>query len=349
MKKIAVLFGGMSNEYEVSLKSATSVMEAINKDLYQVYPIGITKEGSWFYYSGDYSKIKSNDWINDKNHLEDVILSPNRNIKGLLIITNNQMKQVEIDLIFPVMHGQYAEDGTIQGLIEITGIEMIGCKTLSSALCMDKYRAHQLVKEKGIKVAKSEVFNKKTSKAELIQAAYLLGYPLFVKPVHSGSSIGIGYVKSESSLFEAIEKAFEHDSEIMLEQKIKGFEVGCSILQGKELIVGEVDEIEIQTDFFDYEEKYNTQTAKNYLPARISSELKEKVKETAIEIYKILNCEDFARVDLFITTDNQIVFNEINTIPGFTSTSRFPSMLKAVGYSFEDVISILLDKESKHE
>ncbi len=341
-KKIAVIFGGNSTEYEISLQSAFSVFENINAEKYDVVPIGITRSGDWYHYTGEKEKILNNTWFEDDNNLYPVIFSQNRSVKGFLEFFVDTYRIVKIDLAFPVLHGKNGEDGTVQGLFELAGIPIIGCDTLSSALCMDKDRAHKLVSLAGIAVPKSVTFKRFEKEAAIKDIDSNLKYPLFVKPVRAGSSFGITKVYEKQELDAAVELAFEHDAEVIVEETIDGFEVGCAVLGIDELTVGRVDEIELSGGFFDYTEKYTLKTSNIYMPARIPPEDEKRIREAARVIYKALGCSGFARVDMFYTPSGEIIFNEVNTIPGFTSHSRYPNMMKGIGLSFAQMLDKLI-------
>jgi len=341
-KKIAVIFGGKSTEYEVSLQSVSSVFENINTNKFDIIPIGITRSGEWYHYTGEKEKIQNNTWFEDSKNLCPVVVSQNRSVKGFLEIDSNKHHVIEVDLVFPVLHGKNGEDGTLQGLFELVGIPIVGCNTLSSALCMDKDRAHKLVNHTGIAVPKSVTFKRFNKEEAMKEIEKNLTYPLFIKPVRAGSSLGITKVIEKQELDAAIELAFEHDAEVIVEETIKGFEVGCAILGIDELIVGRVDEIELSSDFFDYTEKYTLKSSKIYMPARIDAEAEKRIQEAAVTIYKALGCSGFARVDMFYTPSGEIVFNEVNTIPGCTSHSRYPNMMKGIGISFDEMLDKLI-------
>jgi len=343
IRKIAVLFGGHSPEYGVSLQSACAVIRHMDRAEYEPVPIGITHTGSWFYYTGETEKIADDSWCNTADCVP-ATLSLNRGEHSLLLLKGGRAERMEIDAALPILHGKNGEDGTVQGLFELAGIPVAGCGVLSSALCMDKDRAHKLAKEAGIRVPLSYVHDKYTDAGTAFSEAGRIGYPLFVKPVKAGSSYGISKVEDESGLSEAMELAFAYDEKIILEEYISGFEVGCAVMGTKELTVGEVDEIELSEGFFDFTEKYTLKTSAIHVPARISPELALKVKETAGAIYRALDCRGFARVDMFLDEDKEIIFHEANTIPGFTPHSRFPNMMKAAGISFEQVISAVLEE-----
>nr|WP_063856695.1 D-alanine--D-serine ligase VanG [Enterococcus faecalis]AAF71281.1 ligase [Enterococcus faecalis] len=341
-KKIAVIFGGNSTEYEVSLQSASAVFENINTNKFDIIPIGITRSGEWYHYTGEKEKILNNTWFEDSKNLCPVVVSQNRSVKGFLEIASDKYRIIKVDLVFPVLHGKNGENGTLQGIFELAGIPVVGCDTLSSALCMDKDRAHKLVSLAGISVPKSVTFKRFNEEAAMKEIEANLTYPLFIKPVRAGSSFGITKVIEKQELDAAIELAFEHDTEVIVEETINGFEVGCAVLGIDELIVGRVDEIELSSGFFDYTEKYTLKSSKIYMPARIDAEAEKRIQEAAVTIYKALGCSGFSRVDMFYTPSGEIVFNEVNTIPGFTSHSRYPNMMKGIGLSFSQMLDKLI-------
>lgn len=345
-KKVAVIFGGCSTEYGVSLQSSFAILSVLkNSSKHEPVLIGITKEGAWFHYVGPVDHIADDTWHTRGEDLSPAMISPNRNNHGMLVFSKKGIKQIKLDAVFPVLHGKNGEDGTLQGLIELAGIPLIGCNTIASALCMDKDRAHRLVKEAGITVPKAVVIHKgdKMLMEDIINKTKQLAYPLFVKPVKAGSSFGISKVYTDEELKQGIVLAFQHDNEVIIEENIDGFEVGCAVLGNKELIIGEVDEIELTNGFFDFTEKYTLKSSAIHMPARIEKEQSEKIKETAKIIYKTLGCSGFARVDMFLTKEGKIVFNEVNTIPGFTAHSRYPNMMKGIGLSYDVIIDKLIE------
>lgn len=333
--KVACIFGGCSSEYSVSLVSATSVLRNMNEEKYDIIKIGITSNGDSYLYNGPTEFIEEDKWFKGE-YLTKISFSSNKSDHGLINMETNEI--IKIDIAFPVLHGKNGEDGTIQGLLELAGIPCVGCDLLSSALCMEKSLAHDLVGMHGILVPKYHSFYGKTSFAKIKEEIKDLGYPVFVKPIKAGSSYGITRVTEESELEAAVDLAFSHDDSITIESEIDGFEVGCAIMGNTDLIAGVPDEIELSSGFFNFEEKYTLKTSAIHLPARIPASEQERVVETAKAIYRILHCKGMARVDMFYTKDKKIVFNEVNTIPGFTSHSRFPSMLKEVGIDFPEVI-----------
>lgn len=342
-KTIAIIFGGNSTEYEVSLQSAYSVFENINWEKYEVAPIGITREGEWYHYTGSIEHIVNNTWFCEEAACIPVVVSPNPKMKGFVELKEGRYSVLKTDLIFPVLHGKNGEDGTLQGMFELAGIPIVGCNTLSSALCMDKDRAHRLVEAVGISVPKAVVFRHSEETDAIRKITSELVCPLFVKPVRAGSSFGITKITAMEDLKNAIELAFEHDSEVIVEEAVEGFEVGCAVLGIDELTVGRVDEIELSKGFFDYTEKYTLKTSSIHMPARIDAKTEQRIQQTAVKIYRTLGCMGFARVDMFLTPEGNIVFNEVNTIPGFTSHSRYPNMMKGIGLSFGAMLDKLID------
>lgn len=341
-KKIAVIFGGNSTEYEVSLQSAHAVLENMDTDSYEVLPIGITREGDWYHYLGDLGAIEDNTWYKDAEKLRKILFSPSRSESGFVEICEGEEIPLRVDLVFPVLHGKNGEDGTLQGMFEFAGIPVVGCGTLSSALCMDKDRAHKLASLAGIAVPKAVTFCRAEEEAAKRTIRKTLSFPVFVKPVRAGSSFGITKVYGQEQLDAAIELAFTHDAEVTVEENVCGFEVGCAVMGIDELTVGRVDEIELEQGFFDYTEKYTLKTSKIYMPARIDEVTEKRIQRAAVAIYRALGCSGFARVDMFYTPEGEIVFNEVNTIPGFTSHSRYPNMMKGIGLSFEEMLKRLI-------
>lgn len=341
-RQIAILFGGCSPEYEVSLQSAYSVINHLNPIKYKPIPIGISPEGDWYLFQGSVEKIASDTWQDPKECVP-VAALPNRTEHALLVYGKERMEKIDIDAAFPVLHGKNGEDGTVQGLFELAGIPVVGCGTLCSALCMDKDRAHKMVSATGIRVPASFTASEGIKREDLYKRAEEIGYPLFVKPLKAGSSYGVSKVSERKWLSDAVKTAFRYDKTIILEEGISGFEVGCAITGHDALTVGEVDEIELAGGFFDYEEKYSLKNSSIHVPARVAPELAEKIKETAKTIYRVLDCQGFARVDLFLSDGGEIVFNEVNTIPGFTLHSRFPNMMKAAGITLEQIISTAIE------
>ena len=338
--QIAVFFGGCSTEHEVSLQSAQAVLKAIDRTKYSPLAVGITREGAWRYFPGSPDELPGGSWEQNPGCVP-CLLSPDRTAPGLLLCGETP-RLLPLLAAFPVLHGKNGEDGTLQGLLELAGIPVVGCGTLASALGMGRDRAHRLAALAGVPSPRGTVFRRGEDFWELERAAESLGWPLFVKPVRAGSSFGVSRVTRPDALRAAVEEAFRHDTEILLEETVPGFEIGCAVVGNESLVTGRVDEIELSSGFFDFEEKYTLKTSAIHCPARISPQKEEEAAQAAKAVYRALGCRGFARVDLFLTPDGRILFNEVNTIPGFTAHSRFPSMMQAAGIPFDRLVNRLI-------
>ncbi|MDE7182984.1 MAG: D-alanine--D-serine ligase VanG [Lachnospiraceae bacterium] len=351
-KNIVVLFGGASSEYEVSLQSAYAVICSMDRRKYNPVMVGITREGQWFYFTGETDRIQNDTWCNETDCVP-AMISPDRTYHHLIVCRARSIPEfISVDAVFPVLHGRNGEDGTVQGIAEIAGIPLIGCKTLSSALCMDKDRAHRLAELSGVRVPRAMVLMDNMAVNKACAFADSIGFPVFVKPVKAGSSLGVTKVGAMEQIAPAIALAFNYDNRVILEEAIDGFEVGCAVCGRDQLIVGAVDEIELDTaacanGFFDYTEKYTLKTSAIHVPARIPAEKAREIQEAAKRIYRALDCDGFARVDLFLTPEGEIVFNEVNTIPGFTEHSRYPGMMRAAGYEFAELVDRIIGQVFK--
>ena len=325
MKTILIVYGGCSSEYGVSLQSAQAVLEHLDPKRWRALPVQIARTGQCTYEG------------------RPCTLRLDRGNAALLLLDGSG-RALAFDGAFPVLHGKNGEDGTIQGLLELAGVPIVGCGALSSALCMDKDRAHKLAALAGAGVPRGRAFSRDTSLEELEEYAQELGWHLFVKPVRAGSSFGISRVCRREELPEAVSSAFDHDREILLEEAVPGFEVGCAVLgDPPDLTVGAVDEVELSGDLFDFEEKYSLKTSAIHCPARISAQKALEIQETAKTVYTALDCRGFARVDFFLTPTGEVLFNEVNTIPGFTAHSRYPSMMRAIGLDFTALLDRLIE------
>ena len=341
-KRIAVLFGGCSPEYGVSLRSAHAVLQSMDTARYEPVMLGITRAGDWYCYEGDIARIPTDEW--QGAGCTPAVPCLDRSAPGMLQCKHGKIKRLTIDAALPVLHGKNGEDGTVQGLFELMGVPVVGCGALASALCMDKARAHALAREAGVATPRDCVL---TDPLEIGRARLLarsVGWPLFIKPVRAGSSFGISMARSAEELPAAIELALSYDDRVIVEEAIRGVELGCAVLGTKTIHVGEPDEIELSGGFFDYEEKYTLKTSAIHVPARISGETAEHVKRTAKSVYRALGCKGFARVDFFLTDGGRLLFNEANTIPGFTAHSRYPNMMKAAGWTLEQVLTAAIEE-----
>ena len=341
-KTMAVIFGGFSPEYEVSLNSAYSVINAINKNKYDIITLGITNDGQWYKYTGPTDDIPNDNWHKNDLYIEKALISPDRG-GGLLVFENETPKNIHVDIIFPVLHGRYGEDGTIQGLCELAGIPVVGSGSAASALCMDKDRSHRLISLLGITVPKSVCFDYMPTNDELLTAVRELKLPVFVKPIKSGSSIGVSKVYDYAEIPAAVKEAFIYDDAVIIEENIDGKEVGCSVIGNRELRTGRINEIEVEQGFFNYKEKYSLATSKIHTPARIDADSEHRLQEAGKQIFKTLGCRGYARIDLFLAEDGDIVFSEANTIPGFTAHSQLPKMMKAAGVDYPELVDMLIE------
>ena len=347
MKRVLVLFGGVSSEYEVSLRSAKSVIDCIDRSLWEVLTVGITKDGQWFLYSGSSARIESGAWCTDTENLTPAILSPDRLVHGLTVFRTDGVENVPVDVVFPVLHGKNGEDGTMQGFLQLAGIPFVGCDTLSSAMSMDKAATNTMADHIHMPQAKWLCTNRwdynGDSAAFRRECTEKLGYPLFVKPANAGSSVGISKVYAEAALDEAIRLAFEHDTKVVLEEGIDGYELECAVIGNETPEAPMVGEVMPCNDFYDYDAKYIAGDSALYIPARITPEAFRTVQEYAVRIYRTLGCSGLSRVDFFLRkSDGQVLFNEINTIPGFTSISMYSKMLVAAGIPYGEIVNRLL-------
>ena len=341
-KKVAVIFGGFSPEYEVSLKSSFSIINAINTEKYEIILLGITVKGQWYRYYGSVEDIINDKWHNDEKLLNKAYISPERG-GGLIEFVDGKAVNIKIDIAFPVLHGRYGEDGTVQGLCELANIPVVGCSSASSALCMDKDRSHKLVGLAGIKIPKSLCFENIPSEKDLLFAVQELELPLFIKPVKAGSSIGITEVKSYSEVTGAVKHALNFDDAVIIEERVKGIEVGCSVIGNNELRTGRIIEIEVDEGFFTFDEKYTLKSSRFHIPARIDEKSESRLREAAKVIFRTLGCKGYARIDMYLTPNGEPVFLEANTIPGFTAFSQFPRMMQAAGIEYPELVDTLLD------
>jgi len=333
--KIAIIFGGCSEEHPISVKSAQEVAKNLDIEKYEPFYIGITKKGVW-----KLCHYPDADWENGS--FCPAMLSPDRSIHGLLVLEQGQYKTIPLDMVFPVLHGKLGEDGAMQGLLELSGIPYAGCDIQSSALCMDKSLAYIVAGNAGIATPNFWT----VTGNESIDADQLT-YPVFVKPARSGSSFGVTKVCRREELLSAVQTARQYDSKVLIEEAIVGSEVGCAILgSDMDLFAGEVDQIRLSHGFFRiHQEKKPENGSENStitVPADISAETRRLVQETAKAVYRALGCRGLSRVDMFLTEDGKVVLNEVNTLPGMTSYSRYPRMMAAAGLTFAEVIDRII-------
>lgn len=343
--KVLTVFGGVSSEHDVSLVSARAVINNIPRDKYEVYMLGITKDGLSYLYSGDPDSIPGGKWLEDPSRLKRCIISPDRGHHGILIVDSGEV--IRIDVVFPVLHGKNGEDGTMQGLLEIAGIPYVGCKTAASAVCMDKALTNAMCDYHNIPQAKWKALTKREFDADPDKAVEsvisCLSFPVFVKPANAGSSVGIKKATDAASLAEACGFAFDYDTKIVLEEGVVGAEVECAVLGNGEPVASVLGEIVPCNDFYDYEAKYIDDNTDLYVPARLSAEKTEEVRREAVRAYRALGCTGMARIDFFVReSDGRVMLNEPNTIPGFTSISMYPKLFEASGVSFAELTDRLI-------
>ena len=330
MKKltVALLFGGVSSEHDVSCMSARTFADGLDAARYDVYKIGITKDGRWLYYPGPSEKMPEDQWLNCPGNVP-CLISPDRSCHGMLLFEEGGVRTVRLDAAIPVLHGKNGEDGTIQGLFELAGIPYVGCGVLASAVCMDKDASHRLAAAAGVRSPQCEVLYRGASdEACLAVVEKCGGYPVFVKPARGGSSIGVSKAADEAAYREE----------------------GRSIYSQTLTKMGEVDEIVITGDGFFriHLEKDPGANTELRCPAELSADVMARVREAGRTVYEALGCSGFARVDLFVTPEGEVVFNEVNSTPGMTYYSRFPQMMRVAGHELGEVLAELIDTEMEN-
>ena len=333
--KVGVIFGGASEEHLVSIKSAREIARNLDPEKYEPIWIGITYRGDWKLCDGPAEALESGGG-------RAVTLSPDRSVHGLLVMEQDGYQTVRLDVVLPMLHGKLGEDGAIQGLLELSGIPYVGCDIQSSVVCMDKTLTYTVASSAGIATPNFWVIGEN----ERIQPDQL-PYPVFVKPARSGSSFGVSKVTREDELPSALSAARQYDSKVLIEEAVAGSEIGCAVLgEVFGLVVGEVDRVDISHGFFRIHQEDSPETGSEnatfIVPADIPDQSRHLVQETAKAIYRTLGCKGLARVDMFLTDDGQVVLNEVNTMPGMTSYSRYPRMMAAAGLPLSDVIDRLI-------
>lgn len=342
-KTVAVLFGGQSSEHEVSCISATTIIHNINQDKYDIIIVGITKEGHWLQVE-KVEDITSGAWKESKIT---AVLSPDAGQKGILLLEQERVTLKKVDVIFPALHGLYGEDGTVQGLMELAKIPYVGCGVLASAVSMDKLYTKMIVDKLHIRQAKYVAVlepQMKNSEEVIQRIEQQLSYPVFVKPSNAGSSQGVSKAKDRNELKQALELAFKHDRKILVEETILGREIECAVLGGTEVKASGVGEILAAADFYDYEAKYNNPDSKTVISPELPAGVEEQVRAAAVDIFTAVDGFGLSRVDFFLEKEsNEIVFNEINTLPGFTSISMYPMLWAEQGIEKAALVEQLLE------
>ncbi len=349
MKKLSVcvLFGGISPEHDVSLRSAESVLNNMDPEKYNIFPVGITKAGDWILFGGDdYSMLPSGTWMEHPDNRRATI-SPVRG-QGLLSFEGDCVVRERIDVVFPVLHGENGEDGAMQGLLQMAGIPYVGPRVSASAVAMDKTLTKLVVDNAGVTqaawqlVRNQDLEHRMESILDSLEARFQ--YPMFVKPAGTGSSVGVSKAADRAALRTALLAAGAYDEKILVEEFIHGREVEVAVMGNSNPVASVCGEIDSGADFYDYDAKYITDTSVAYIPARISEDVEEIVREAAVKVYTAIGCQGLSRVDFFVTyEDNRVVFNEINTLPGFTSISMYPKLFAASGIPYGQLIDQLLE------
>ena len=349
--RIAVLFGGRSGEHSVSLHSAASVMRNLNADRYDIYPLGITRKGGWYWYRGtDMDAIESDTWRADA---VSAVLPPDPTVGGFFAV-NDPGTVYPLDVVFPVMHGPNAEDGTIQGVCKLADLPCVGAGVLGSAVSMDKAMTKTVLKHAGLNqvpyvvLYRHEWTDREQTAIERIESA--LTYPVFVKPANLGSSVGITKVKERSGLIAALQEADRYDPKLVIEQGIAAWEIECAVLGNEKPRASTVGRIKPCHEFYDYAAKYETgDDSELIIPADIEEATQEQIRQMALIAYKALNCAGLARADFFYDPESgKIYINELNTIPGFTRISMYAKLWAATGLPYpqlcDTLISLALEK-----
>ncbi|BBF44527.1 D-alanine--D-alanine ligase [Lachnospiraceae bacterium KM106-2] len=339
---VAVLFGGQSSEHEVSLVSAATIISNINTEIYNVLMIGITKDGKWLKVDS-VEDIKNGNWLKGK---VTAVISPDTGHKGVLLLENDKATVQKVDVIFPALHGLYGEDGTVQGLIELSRIPYVGCGVLASAVSMDKLYTKIIVDTLGIRQAQYVgIFKDQLSDMDEVVARVeaKLDYPVFIKPSNAGSSKGVSKAHDRKELVVGLEEAAKHDRKILVEETIIGREVECAVLGGNEVKASGVGEVIAAADFYDYEAKYNNAESKTDIQPDLPEGTEQEIREDALKIFKAVDGFGLARIDFFLEKGtNQVVFNELNTLPGFTAISMYPMLWEVKGISKSRLVEKLI-------
>ena len=346
-RNVCVLFGGVSPEHEVSLRSAECILNNIDREKNRVFAVGITRKGEWILYPGaDFSLLPADKWAEAPGCCRCAV-SPSRG-DGLVIFTQNGPVFEPLDVVFPVLHGENGEDGSIQGLMQVAGIPCVGPGVASSSACMDKTMTKLVIDRTEVRQARWHLVTKEAYSDDpadvMDEIESLFAYPVFVKPAGTGSSVGVSKAKNHAQLRDALREALKYDRKVLVEEFIHGHEIEVAVLGNYDPVASVPGEIIAGADFYDYEAKYISDTSSTVIPAVLSPEVAEKVRTDAVTVYRSLGCRGLSRVDFFVTYEGaQVVFNEINTLPGFTSISMYPKLFAESGISCTELIERLLE------
>lgn len=343
--KLCVICGGKSSEHNVSLVSTKNIIAALNKKKYQLSLIGITLDGKWKLLDPAKPFVNSESTATISINLTGRDIFIRRKDDQVFIIDDSNGRVIDsIDILFPVMHGAFGEDGTIQGLFRSWELPFVGCDILGSALCMDKDLTKRVLRDSDIPVAKWVTLRKYDDIPDFQSIVGELGLPVFIKPANAGSSVGVSKVNSESEYWQSIEEAFRHDEKILIEEACIGKEVECAILGNSHPKASPIGEIVPTENFYDFDTKYlNLTGASLKIPAEINDRIAQKIQDTAIKAFKLLECKGLSRVDFFLKPDDSFVLNEVNTLPGFTATSMYPSLWAHAGLSYSDLLDKIIE------
>lgn len=343
--RVAILFGGKSAEHEISLLSAKTIVEAMDRKKYQVILIGIDKKGQWYLNEASRSLLRAGGpkLVQSPKASDPVALAPGKKTKQLVSLSSRRTLG-PVDVVFPVLHGPFGEDGTVQGLLKLANVPFVGAGVLGSAVGMDKDVMKRLLRDAGIRTARFLVWHRSSAGAmEFEEVARQLGAPFFVKPANLGSSVGISKVKDRNQFEQALKEAFQYDPKILLEESIHGREIECSVLGNDHPIASVPGEIIPRHEFYSYEAKYLDENGAAFeIPAKLPGPMVKEIQDLALKTFKALCCEGMARVDFFLRDDREVIVNEINTIPGFTKISMYPKLWEASGISYPELIDRLI-------
>ncbi|MBR3692782.1 MAG: D-alanine--D-alanine ligase [Clostridia bacterium] len=341
-KTVLLLFGGISTEHEVSCVSAATVAENISRERYRLITVGITCDGRWLLWEGGSDGMRDRSWEKAEG-LASACLLPDAGHKSLCIFREGGVELCRVDCVFPVLHGIGGEDGTVQGLCRLAGIPCVGCGVAASAVCMDKAITKAVAAQAGLSQARWIVAEPGAAAEETaarVEAAF--AYPVFVKPANAGSSVGISKVRTREELPDALSVAAAVDPKVVIEEMVVGQEVEVAVLGNREPMASIVGEVAAVDGFYSYSGKYLDNTSGIFIPARLPAEWAERVRTEAIRAYRALDCRGFSRADFFVTAEGKVIFNEINTIPGFTSISMYPKLMEASGIPCGELVDRLI-------
>ncbi len=343
--KVCVIFGGRSPEHEISRKSVTSVINNLDKSKYDIAVIGITKEGKWYLYTGNTDNIEGGQWEQDEANKTPAIISPDASEKAILVFRGDSIEHIKPDIVFPVLHGEYGEDGTIQGLLELADIKYVGMGVLGSANSMDKAYTKVVLADAGIPQADWVVVHTRLGvEGYISEIEEKLGYPCFVKPCNTGSSVGVGKAHNREELLAALKEAAKFDRKVLVEEFLDGHEVECAVLGNENPKAAEVGEIVPTVEFYDFDAKYNDNSTQLHIPADLPEDIKKQIQEYSVRAFCAMDGMGLSRVDFFVRyKDNSVVLNEINTMPGFTNISMYPKLWDAAGVGYSELLDRLIE------